>query len=98
MWSAGARGEQGEQREQALHSTPPVVPVVLHDTHLRWPNRTFKLVPGEFPITVLPEVDTSSWSPDRIEEHLAHIRRLYLEALGSNQQPVEPLGSPLTMP
>lgn len=82
----------------AIATGLPVVPVVLHDTHLRWPNRTFKLVPGEFPITVLPEVDTSTWSAETIEQHLAQIRRLYLEALGPNQQPVEPLGSPLTLP
>ena len=82
----------------AIASGLPVVPVVLHNTYLRWPNRTFKLHPGPFPITVLPKIDTSSWSAERVEEHLAEVRQAYLAALGQNQQPIEPLGSPLTVP
>lgn len=82
----------------AISSGLPVVPVVLHNTHLRWPNRTFKLVPGAFPITVLPAIDTSSWTAETVEDHLAQVRQAYIEALGANQQPIEPLGSPLTLP
>ena len=41
--------------------------------------------PATVNVEVLPPVDTSGWEPDSIDEHVEHVRNLYLEALGRDR-------------
>jgi len=43
--------------------------------------------PGTVEVEVLPPVDTSGWSAETINDHVAEVRNMYLEALDQEQQP-----------
>jgi putative phosphoserine phosphatase/1-acylglycerol-3-phosphate O-acyltransferase len=49
--------------------------------------------PATVEVEVLPPVDTSAWSADTIDEHVASVRNMYLQALG--QEPSEGSVKPL---
>jgi putative phosphoserine phosphatase/1-acylglycerol-3-phosphate O-acyltransferase len=41
--------------------------------------------PATVEVEVLPPVDTSGWSVETIDEHVASVRNMYLEALDQDQ-------------
>lgn len=66
----------------ALGSRAPIVPIVIHGAAplaeaVWWPS------PGRIEVDVLPPVDTTSWTAERLDDHIAQVRGLYLAALGA---------------
>lgn len=66
----------------AIQAGVPVVPVVIHNAGDVAPKGDFIFRPATVEVDVLPPVDTSDWSSDTIEEHVAEIRGMFLQALG----------------
>jgi putative phosphoserine phosphatase/1-acylglycerol-3-phosphate O-acyltransferase len=65
----------------AMQAEVPVVPIVIHNaSEVMW-RGSQTLHGGTVDVTVLPPVDTSRWSPATIDEHVAQVRRMYLDAL-----------------
>lgn len=67
----------------------PIVPVIIRGTHRRWPNRTYKLYPGPLHIDVLEPIDTSHWTVENIDQHIAETRAVFIEHLEPDQRPLE---------
>lgn len=66
----------------AVASGLPLVPIVLHDAHALWPTKTRTITPGTVRVTILPPIDTSAWSTDTVDEHVAATRQVFVDALG----------------
>ena len=73
----------------ALATRLPVRPIVIHDAHRIWPNRTFRLAPGTVRVEVLDAIPTDDWSADTVDEHVRQLRAVYAEALQPHQRPLE---------
>ncbi len=96
IWPEGTRSRDGRLlpfkkgfAHLVLATGLPIVPVIIHGTHRRWPNRTYKLYPGDLHIDVLPAIDTSSWSIDTLDQHIADVRAVFIENLEPDQRPLE---------
>ena len=65
----------------AMQAGVPVVPVVLRNAgEVMW--RGAQLInPGTVEVRVLPPVDTSEWTPERVGEHAEQVRELFVQAL-----------------
>jgi putative phosphoserine phosphatase/1-acylglycerol-3-phosphate O-acyltransferase len=65
----------------AMQAGVPIVPIVIHNSGDVQPKGDFLYHPGTVHVEVLPPVDTGTWSPATIDEHVAEVRKLYLKAL-----------------
>lgn len=98
IWPEGTRAMDGRLTtfkkgfaHLVLATRLPVVPVIMHHTHLRWPNKTYQLVPGDVHINVLPPVDTSHWTLENLDQHIAEIRAIMAAHLSPDQKPLDAL-------
>ena len=66
----------------AIQAGVPVVPVIIHNAGDVAPKGDFVFRPATVEVDVLPPLDTSAWSADTIEEHVAEVRRLFQATLG----------------
>ncbi|MBX3471963.1 MAG: 1-acyl-sn-glycerol-3-phosphate acyltransferase [Planctomycetes bacterium] len=77
-------GQVGEFKKGAFHlalaAGVPLVPIVIRGAAPLF-DATGPL-PGTIVVDVLPPVPTAGWAPDRLDEHVAAVRGLYLAALG----------------
>jgi putative phosphoserine phosphatase/1-acylglycerol-3-phosphate O-acyltransferase len=60
----------------------PIVPVVIHNSGDVQPKGDMLYHPGTVKVDVLPPVDTSGWSVETLDEHVAEVRGMYLQTLG----------------
>jgi len=70
----------------AIQAGVPVVPVVIHNAGDVAPKGDFIFRPATVEVDVLPPVDTSDWSAETIEEHVAEVRALFMETLGQAEE------------
>ncbi len=70
----------------AMQAGVPMVPVVIHNAGDVAPKGDFIFRPATVEVEVLDPVDTSSWTPETIDDHVRDVRNLFLKTLG---QPVE---------
>ncbi len=73
----------------AMQAGVPVVPIVIHNAIDVAPKGQFTYRRATVEVEVLPPVDTSNWTKATLNEHIADIRRQFLDALGQ----VEPAKS-----
>jgi len=71
----------------AMQAGVPIVPIVIHNSVDVQPKGDVLYHPGTVKVEVLPPVETSTWTVDRINEHVADVRLLYLEALDQVAHP-----------
>jgi len=71
----------------AMQAGVPVVPVVIHNSGDVQPKGDMLYHPGTVNVEVLPPVETDDWTVETIDEHVAMVRGMYLEALGQNPPP-----------
>lgn len=65
----------------ALQARVPMVPIVIHDAgEVMWRGHQ-TLRAGTVHITVLPPVDTTEWSVATLDEHVAGVRKRFVEVL-----------------
>ena len=65
----------------AMQAGVPIVPIVIHNSGDVQPKGDLLFHPGTVHVDVLPPVDTSKWSVDSIDQHVAEVRGMYLNAL-----------------
>lgn len=95
VWPEGAMSRDGRLLpfkrgfvHLAIATGLPVVPVVFHDAHLRWPAATASVFPGLLRIEVLDAIDTTGWTAARATEHAADVRALFGRHLAEHQRPL----------
>ena len=93
IWPEGTRSLDGRLLKlkkgfahMAIETKLPIVPIVVREAQHRWPSKTMLLYPGDYEIEVLPRVETSGWSVDTLDQHIAEIELIYNENLPPEQQ------------
>ena len=88
IWPEGTRSMDGKLIpfkkgfvHLALATKLPIIPVVLHGSHKRWPAKTMQFYPGEVKVEVLEPIPTDSWSKDTIDDHISEVRKVMASAL-----------------
>ena len=79
----------------AMQAGVPIVPIVIQNSGDVQPKGDILYHPGTVEVEVLPPVDTSEWSADTINQHVADVRAMYLRAL---QQDAESRKRPPSSP
>lgn len=65
----------------AMQAGAPIVPIVIRNAgELMWRDAA-TIGPGEVDVVVLPPIDVSHWSTEGLDDHIAEVRRQYLETL-----------------
>ncbi|MEM8918725.1 MAG: HAD-IB family hydrolase [Pseudomonadota bacterium] len=70
----------------AMQARVPIVPIVIHNAGDIAPKNEFVMRPAKVRVDVLPAVDTSKWSVKTIDQHVAEVRGMFLEALGQDDE------------
>jgi putative phosphoserine phosphatase/1-acylglycerol-3-phosphate O-acyltransferase len=71
----------------AMQAGVPIVPIVIRNALDVAPKGDFVFRPATVDVEVLAPVDTSNWSTETINDHVAEVRGLFLEALGQPPAP-----------
>lgn len=93
IWPEGTRSITGRMlplkkgfAHLAIASGLPIVPIVVRNGHKRWPAKTYHLYPGKYEIEILPKVDTSHWTKETLNDHIAEVQQIYNDALPEEQK------------
>jgi putative phosphoserine phosphatase/1-acylglycerol-3-phosphate O-acyltransferase len=70
----------------AIQAGVPMVPIVIHNATDVAPKNEFVMRGGTVKVDVLPPVDTSGWSVQTINDHVAEVRKMFLDALGQSDE------------
>lgn len=70
----------------AIQAGVPMVPIVIHNAGDVAPKNEFLMRPAKVRVDVLPAVDTSKWTSRTMNEHVAEVRGMFLEALGQAEE------------
>ncbi len=70
----------------AIQAGVPMVPIVIHNAGDVAPKNEFLMRPAKVRVEVLPAVDTSNWSVRTMNDHVAEVRGMFLEALGQAEE------------
>ncbi len=73
----------------AMQAGVPMVPIVIRNAGDVAPKGDFVFRPATVEVEVLPAVDTSSWSRETIDQHVAEVRNMFARALGQPEISVE---------
>ena len=83
IWPEGTRSKDGTLLpfkkgfvHLALATKLPIVPVILHNAHKRWPAKTMQFYPGEAHVEILDSIQTNKWTKDTIDTHIDEVRDL----------------------
>lgn len=81
LWPEGTRSRTGNLLpfkkglvHLALQTQLPVVPIVVKGAHECWEKKTRVIRGVKIAISVLPPIDTSGWSLDRMEEAIEEVQ------------------------
>lgn len=69
----------------ALQAGVPIVPIVIRNAGDVAPKGDFVFRAATVDVEVLPPVDTSSWKVGTIDQHVAEVRSMFLDALGQGE-------------
>ena len=88
IWPEGTRSMNGKLIpfkkgfvHLALATGLPIVPIVLHGAHERWPAKTMQFYPGDVRVEVLDSIQTDTWTKENIDEHVEEVKDLMAKAL-----------------
>lgn len=76
----------------AMQAGVPMVPVVIHNALDAQPKGEVLFRPATVYVDVLPPVVTDRWTPETVDQHVAEVREMFLEALGQSES-IEPAQS-----
>jgi putative phosphoserine phosphatase / 1-acylglycerol-3-phosphate O-acyltransferase len=77
----------------ALQAGIPILPIVIHNAIEVQPKGEFVFRPATVKVEVLNAIDTSTWSVETLDTHVAEVRNLYLRALGYPEEAVPSSGA-----
>jgi len=77
----------------AMQAGVPIVPIVIQNSGDVQPKGDMLYHPGTVEVEVLPPIDTSKWSADTIDKHVADVRAMYLRALEQDPESRRPRSS-----
>lgn len=96
IWPEGHRSRDGRLRPMkrgafhlALATGLPIVPMVIAGTQNAWESRSLRMRRAHVDVTFLPPVDTSTWTAESLDAHIAEIERLFCDTLPDAQRPLE---------
>lgn len=96
LWPEGTQSRDGRLLpfkrgfvHMAIATGLPVVPVVFHDAHKRWPARSTTLVPGTLRVQVLDPISTSDWTTASSKEHAREVAAVFARHLATHQRPLQ---------
>lgn len=102
IWPEGHRSRDGRLRpfkkgafHLALSTGLPIVPMVIAGSHRGWEVHSLRLCRADVDVTFLPPIDTSGWSRDTLDEHIAEVERTFAAALPPDQKPAFYGGEPV---
>lgn len=95
MWPEGTRSRDGRLRpfkkgivHLAISTGLPIVPMITVGAQNAWKRGTLlNLRAKDITIQFLPPIDTSDWTVERLEEHLAELERVFANALPEPMRP-----------
>lgn len=76
----------------AMQAGVPMVPIVIHNALDSAPKGEFVFRPATVEVEVLPPIDTSSWTPKTVDEHVRDVRNMFLKALGQHEDTADASG------
>jgi len=65
----------------AMQAGVPIVPIVIQNSNDVQPKGDIFYHPGTVEVEVLPPIDTSNWSAETMDKHVADVRQLYLKTM-----------------
>lgn len=77
----------------AMQAGVPIVPIVIHNAIDVLPRGASVFRPATVEVEILPPVATQHWSAETIDEHVALVRGMYLDALGQAEPPAKKTGT-----
>ena len=96
IWPEGTRSRDGRLgrfrkgfAHLALQTGLPVVPMVVTGAYKAWPKGTLSVRVVPLRVEFLEPIETSGWSRDTLDEHIAEVKARFAAALPEDQQPVE---------
>lgn len=69
----------------AMQAGVPLVPIILKNAHDAMPRGTNIFRPTTVEVIVMPPIPTTDWQADRLDEHIAEVRAIFLQALGQGE-------------
>ncbi len=78
----------------AMQAGVPIVPIVIHNATDVAPKNEFVMRPATVRVTVLPPVDTSTWSVRTLNAHVRDVRNMFLRTLGQEEDAATPAATP----
>lgn len=97
LWPEGTRARDGRLlpfKKGAIHlalqTGLPIVPMVTTGAHQAWLKGTLTLRKVPIKIRFLPPIDTSTWTRERLDEHLEDVYQTVLQSLPEDQRPLAP--------
>ena len=70
----------------AMQAGVPMVPIVIRNAGDVAPKGDFVFRPAMVEVEVLPPVDTSSWRPETVDEHVREVRNMFARSLGQPEE------------
>ena len=69
----------------ALQSQLPVIPLVIHNAHKVWPMDKLLFSSADVEVEMLEQIDTSSWTVQRAQEHAKSVREVIAAAIAAKE-------------
>ncbi len=96
MWPEGTLSRDGRLMpfkkgfaHLALQTGLPIVPIVTTNGHIAVDRPTLTIRPVPMTITFLDPIDTSEWRAETLDQHVAEVRQVMIDALPEGQRPLE---------
>jgi 1-acyl-sn-glycerol-3-phosphate acyltransferase len=95
MWPEGTRSKDGHLLpfkkgfvHLAIQTGLPIAPVVTTGAHRAMEKSSLRVRKVPIHIKFLPTIDTSNWSLETVDKHVAQLRQVFIDALPGDQQPL----------
>jgi 1-acyl-sn-glycerol-3-phosphate acyltransferase len=92
LWPEGTRSRDGRLQpfkkgfvHAAIATGLPIVPIVVHNAGYIWPRTEVRFRTADLHVEVLQAVDTSDWSAETLDVHVAEVWAIFAAHLGAEE-------------
>ena len=96
IWPEGTRSSDGRLLKfkkgafhMAVQTKLPIIPIIVQGAHKCWEPKKYRIQPSPVRVEVLDPIDTSDWTTENLDQHMADVRELMIENLPPEQRPVD---------